>query len=246
MIRSYSEFASVYDELMTEIPYDSYAELIELAAGGIVGKKILDIGCGTGLLSVKLAKMGGDVTGVDLSPEMLNVARDRANALSTSVTFIEQSMEKLEGISNVDIAVIAIDSLNYVIDREEVIQTLRNVYNSLAAGGVLLFDVHSLFKTDVIFMEGPFTFDNERISYIWETEEGDEPHSVYSELAFFIRNIDGFYKRFDEVHYQRTFSIQDYVEMLTGIGFSIERVFADWGDEPPQEESERIFFQVRK
>ena len=246
MNRSYSEFASVYDELMTEIPYDSYAELIELAAGGIAGKKILDIGCGTGLLSVKLAKMGGDVTGVDLSPEMLGVAKERANALSAPVSFIEQSMQQLKGFSDFDIAVIAIDSLNYVIDREEVIQTLRNVYNSLAAGGVLLFDVHSLFKTDVIFMEGPFTFDNERISYIWETEEGDEPHSVFSELAFFIRNIDGFYKRFDEVHYQRTFSVQDYVEMLTGIGFSIERVFADWEDEPPQDESERIFFQVRK
>ena len=54
-------------------------------------------------------------------------------------------------------------------------------------------------------MESPFTFDNGRISYIWETEEGDEPHSVYSELAFFVRNEDGLYKRFDEVHYQRTF-----------------------------------------
>jgi len=246
MNRSYSEFASVYDELMTEIPYDSYAELIELAASGVVGKKVLDIGCGTGLLSVKLAKMGGVVTGVDLSPEMLEVAKERANALSAPITFIEQSMQKLEGFSDFEIAVIAIDSLNYVIDREEVIQTLRNVYQSLAVGGVLLFDVHSLFKTDVIFMESPFTFDNKRISYIWETEEGEEPHSVYSELSFFIRNKDGLYKRFDEVHYQRTFSVQDYVEMLTDIGFSIERVFADWEDEPPQDESERIFFQVRK
>ena len=74
------------------------------------------------------------------------------------------------------------------LTQEDVIQTLRNVYNSLAVGGVLLFDVHSTFKTDVIFMESPFTFDNERISYIWETEAGDEPHSVYSELAFFVRN----------------------------------------------------------
>ncbi len=246
MNRSYSEFANVYDELMTEIPYDSYAEIIELAANGIAGKKILDIGCGTGLLSVKLTKRGGDVTGVDLSPDMLGIAKDRANALSMPITFIEQSMETLHGFSNFDVAVIAIDSLNYVIDYDDVVQTLRNVYNSLAPGGVLIFDVHSLFKTDVIFMEGPFTFDNKRISYIWETEEGDEPHSVFSELAFFVQNIEGLYKRFDEVHYQRTFSVQEYVEMLTRIGFSIERVFADWEDEPPEDESERIFFQVRK
>lgn len=246
MNQSYAEFASVYDELMTEIPYDTYAELIELAAGGVMGKKILDIGCGTGLLSVKLAKMGGDVTGVDLSPTMLSVASDRAYALSAPITFIEQSMQQLEGFSGFDVAVIAIDSLNYVIERDEVVQTLRNAYNSLVAGGVLLFDVHSTFKTDIIFMEGPFTFDNERISYIWETEEGDEPHSVYSELAFFIRNKDGLYKRFDEVHYQRTFSVHEYVDMLSDVGFSVERIFADWEDEPPHAESERIFFQVRK
>ena len=155
-------------------------------------------------------------------------------------------MQHLEGFEEYDVAVIPIDSLNYVVERDEVISTLTKVYNALKAGGVLLFDVHSTFKTDVIFMEGPFTFDNGRISYIWEAEEGDKPHSVYSELAFFVRNADGLYKRFDEVHFQRTFSVQDYVEMLENIGFSVERIFSDWEDEPPQNESERIFFQVCK
>lgn len=243
---SYSEFATVYDELMTEIPYDTYAELVELAANGISGKKILDIGCGTGLLSVKLAKMGGDVIGVDLSPDMLRIATERAASLNTAVTFVNQPMQQLEGFTDFDVAVIAIDSLNYVTCQEEVIQTLQNIYDALKVGGVLLFDVHSTFKTDVIFMESPFTFDNERISYIWETEEGDEPHSVYSELAFFIRSEAGLYKRFDEVHVQRTFSVHDYVDMLQNIGFSVERIFADWEDEAPHDESERIFFQIRK
>lgn len=246
MNQSYSEFATVYDELMTDIPYDRYVELIEIAANGVSGKKILDIGCGTGLLSVKLAKMGGDVTGVDLSPDMLRIASERAASLNMPVTFVNQPMQQLEGFINFDAAVIAIDSLNYVVDQKEVIQTLQNAYNALKVGGVLLFDAHSTFKTDVIFMESPFTFDNERISYIWETDEGDEPHSVYSELAFFIRGEEGLYKRFDEIHYQRTFPVHIYVEMLQNIGFSIERIFADWEDEAPHDESERIFFQIRK
>lgn len=246
MNRSYAEFASVYDELMSEIPYDTYVELITLAANGIAGKKILDVGCGTGLLSVKLAKLNGIVTGVDLSPDMLSIATDRARSLNLPVTFAQQPMQQLTGFSEFDVAIIAIDSLNYVIDEKDVLQTFRNIYNSLAAGGVLLFDVHSTFKMDEIFMESPFVYDNKRISYIWNTEPGNENHSVYSELAFFVRTENELYKRFDEVHYQRTFSILEYVAMLNEVGFSIERIFSDWEDLPPTFDSERIFFQVRK
>lgn len=246
MTQSYTEFAAVYDELMTDIPYDAYVDILDEAAGGIDGKRVLDIGCGTGLLSVKLAKRGAQVTGIDLSGEMLAVAEQRAGALSLPVQFIEQPMQQLTGFTNFDLAVIAIDSLNYIADKEDVEATFRHIYVSLAVGGVLIFDVHSTFKTDVIFMEGPFTFDDGRISYIWETEEGEQPHSVDSELAFFIQQANGLYSRFDEVHSQRTFEVHDYVEMLMEAGFSVERIFADWEDEPPHEESERIFFQVRK
>lgn len=244
--RSYTEFAAVYDELMTDIPYDTYVELLGVATGGLTDLRILDIGCGTGLLSVKLAKQGANVTGVDLSAEMLAVAEKRTQAFSLPVDFVRQPMQQLSGFIGYDAAVIAIDSLNYLQEREEVLSTFRHIHEALAVGGVLLFDVHSTFKTDVIFMEGPFTFDDNRIAYIWETEEGEHSHSVYSELAFFIREQNGLYRRFDEVHTQRTFPIHDYVNMLEETGFSIERIFADWEDEEPKEESERIFFQVRK
>lgn len=246
MTQSYTEFAAVYDELMTDIPYDAYVDLLDEATGGIAGKRVLDIGCGTGLLSVKLAKRGAQVTGIDLSADMLAVAEQRAGALSLPVQFIEQPMQQLTGFTDFDLAVIAIDSLNYVADKEDVEATFRRIYESLAVGGALVFDVHSTFKTDVIFMEGPFTFDDGRIAYIWETEEGEQPHSVDSKLAFFIQQANGLYSRFDEVHSQRTFEVHDYVEMLMEAGFSVERIFADWEDEPPHEESERIFFQVRK
>ncbi|MBE1554643.1 class I SAM-dependent DNA methyltransferase [Sporosarcina limicola] len=246
MSNAYSEFAFVYDELMTDVPYDTYVELLDMAASGISGKRVLDIGCGTGLLSAKLAKQGADVTGIDLSTAMLEVAEQRVKALSLPVKFNQQAMQQLEGFKEFDVAVIAIDSLNYLSERQDVVATFHRIYSALAIGGVLVFDVHSTFKTDVIFQEGPFTFDNDRIAYIWETEEGEEQHSVYSELAFFVKNDSGTYRRFDEVHTQRTFPVSDYVDMLMEAGFSIERIFADWEDEAPHEESERIFFQARK
>ncbi len=246
MSSHYAKFSTVYDELMMDIPYDTYVDLIELAAGELPGKKILDIGCGTGLLSAKLAKRGGEVTAVDLSADMLEVAKARANALQLPIEFMEQPMQQLTGHADIDVAVISIDSLNYVTETAEVKETFKRIYASLRPGGVLLFDVHSTFKTDVIFMESPFVYDDEKIAYIWQTEPGDAPHSVYSELAFFVKKETGDYERFDEVHVQRTFPIHDYIEMLTDAGFQIERIFADWEDEAPEEESERIFFQVRK
>lgn len=246
MTTHYAKFAAVYDELMTDIPYDRYVDLIELAASGIEGKKILDIGCGTGLLSAKLAKRGGKVTAVDLSTDMLQIASNRATSLNLPIEFINQPMQELEGYRDMDVAIIPIDSLNYVTTTEEVKQTFTHIYNALRPGGVLLFDVHSTFKTDVIFMESPFVYDDKRIAYIWQTEPGEDPHSVYSTLAFFVKTEAQQYERFDEVHLQRTFPVYDYVQMLQSAGFTIERIFADWEDEAPEEESERVFFQVRK
>ena len=243
---SYTEFALIYDELMTDIPYDTYVDLISLASGGIKGKKIIDVGCGTGLLAVKLAKAGALVTGVDLSRDMLNIAEKRARDLSLKIDFLEKPMQEIEGQEQYDAAVIAIDSLNYLPDRKSVLNTFIGIHSVLKSGGMLMFDVHSTFKTDVIFMEGPFTYESDRVSYIWNTEEGDEEHSVLSELSFFVKEESGLYRRFNERHVQKTFSVFDYVDLLQKGGFTIERIFADWEDEPPHEESERIFFQVRK
>lgn len=246
MSSHYAKFSTVYNELMKDIPYDAYVDLLALAAGDLPGKKILDIGCGTGILSKKLAKRGGEVTAIDLSADMLEVAKNSAAALGLPITWAQQPMQALTGHKDFDIAVISIDSLNYVTEKTDVQKTFTGIYESLRPGGVLLFDVHSTFKTDVIFMESPFVYDDGLISYIWQTEPGDFPHSVYSELAFFVKKENGDYERFDEVHLQRTFPIHDYIEMLGETGFQVERIFADWEDEAPEEESERIFFQVRK
>ncbi|WJY28525.1 class I SAM-dependent DNA methyltransferase [Sporosarcina trichiuri] len=242
----YARFASVYDELMSDIPYGAYISLLETAVGPIGNKKILDVACGTGILSVLLAERGADVTGIDLSEEMLDIARRRLEDRRLSAVFLHQAMQDLDAGTGFDAAIIPIDSLNYLESEHDVSRTFQGIHKALKPGGTLLFDVHSTFKTDILFPEGPFTYDSPGISYIWETEPGAEMHSVHSELAFFVKGDDGRYDRFDEVHYQRTFPIMTYAELLEKAGFSIERIFADWEEEAPEEESERVFFQVRK
>lgn len=243
---TYQRFAHLYDRLMTDIPYGEYVEWVRGIAPAEQYKNLLDIGCGTGTLSLLFHEAGYDVTGIDLSEEMLSVAQERFIAAGAEIPLIAQSMHELKGFSDIDIAVIAIDSLNYLHDAKEVQATFKQVHSALRPGGHLFFDVHSVYKMDHLFLEGPFVFDHEDCSYIWFTEEGDDPHSVYHDLTFFVKQSDHLYERFEESHYQRTFPADHYEQWLEEVGFSNVSVTADWQSAPPKSESERIFLHAIK
>jgi SAM-dependent methyltransferase len=243
---TYQRFAHVYDRLMTDIPYADYVEWIKGSAPVQSHPQLLDIGCGTGTLSLLFHEAGYQVTGTDLSEEMLSVAQERFMAAKADIPLVAQSMHELEGFSGFDIAVIAIDSLNYLQEQEDVEATFKHVYEALRTGGYLFFDVHSVYKADHLFLDGPFVYDHEELSYIWFTEEGEDPHSVYHDLTFFIKQPNGLFERFEESHYQRTFPFSTYVQWLKEAGFSEVTVTADWANTAPGPTSERIFIHALK
>ena len=245
-MNSYERFAEVYDELMTDIPYAQYVEWISRFAPATQYKNLLDIGCGTGTLAGLLHEAGYNVTGIDLSEDMLSVASARMNANGISMPLYAMSMDELDGFDNLDVAIIPIDSINYVKEEANVFETLKRIYESLRDGGQLFFDVHSLFKMDSIFLDGPFTYDDGEITYVWHTEPGDFEHSVYHQMTFFVQTENGLFERFDEEHFQRTFAIKQYEAWLTELGFTSVEVTSDWSDEAPHDESERIFIRAVK
>lgn len=245
-MNSYEQFAEVYDELMTDIPYAEYVAWIQSHAPAHSFKNVLDIGCGTGTLALLLHQAGYAVSGVDLSEEMLAIASARMNEAQVSIPLFAMSMAELEGFENLDVAIIPIDSINYVTDQHNVIETFKRIFDSLREGGQLFFDVHSLFKMDEIFLDGPFTFDDGEITYIWHTEPGEFEHSMYHQMTFFVQTANGLYERFDEEHFQRTFAFEQYVEWLKEIGFSHIEISADWTSAQPTGESERIFIRAVK
>jgi len=244
---SYGRFADFYDELMQDIPYEKYVEWVVNHAPSEHYSNLLDVGCGTGTLALMFHRQGYQVSGIDLSEEMLSVAYSRGQELGASIPFFAMSMDELEGFADLDVIVIPIDSINYLQEETAVYETLKRMYNALRDGGQLFFDVHSLFKMNEIFMSGPFTYDDGELLYVWHTEEGEEVHSVFHQMTFFaIDEKSGLFERFDEEHYQRTFPIKTYVNWLKEVGFSNIEITSDFTNDVPTEYSERIFFRAVK
>lgn len=227
----YNQFAALYDELMEDIPYENYLAWVSHESGGVHGKHVLDLGCGTGTLSIGFAHLGAVVTGVDLSSQMIEQAVEKAEQEELKINFIQHSMTNFTSDHQFDIVIIAVDSLNYLKSPEEVKETLQSAYQLLAPGGQLFFDVHTPEKIDM-YLEGPFIYDDERISYMWSTEAGDEPLSVYHDITFFVQELEDRYIRFDEHHYQRTFPEVNYTEWLQGASYKNISVSQDiFGEE---------------
>jgi ubiquinone/menaquinone biosynthesis C-methylase UbiE len=246
---SYERFAYLYDELMQDVPYDEWVKIVEAYKEKyqVNGMKLLDLACGTGELSVRLAQKGYDVTGADLSGDMLSVAQMKAQAQSMPIQFFQQDMTELEELGEFDIIGIFCDSLNYLEDEQAVKKTFEGVYRLLKKGGLFIFDVHSVYKMRHIFADATFTWDDEEITYIWNSFKGDDPHSVEHELTFFVLDEkSGKYDRVDEVHYQRTYPEAIYVELLKQAGFENIEITGDYSLKAPDSTTERLFFAMIK
>ncbi|MGX6442820.1 class I SAM-dependent DNA methyltransferase [Neobacillus sp. K501] len=246
---SYEKFAYLYDELMQDAPYDEWVRFVKekLVQYQINGKSLLDLACGTGELSVRFAKEGFNVTGVDLSSDMLSVAQAKSQQAGLSISFYEQNMAQLEGHGTYDIIGIFCDSLNYLQSDEDVVHTFSNVFQHLKSEGIFIFDVHSIFKITEVFINQTYAMAEENLSYIWNSFAGDHPNSVEHELSFFVLDeMTDKYDRFDELHYQRTYTTQQYTTWLKAAGFELLEVSADFEDAEPQPNSERIFFIAKK
>ncbi|MCG1022304.1 class I SAM-dependent DNA methyltransferase [Sutcliffiella horikoshii] len=248
---AYGQFAYIYDQLMQDVPYEKWVSFVQAMKDrhlhtGSKGFSVVDVGCGTGELAIRFAKEGWDVAGVDLSESMLAIAYEKATEAGVSIPFYEQNMAELDGFQDVDCITIFCDSLNYLESEEDVKRTFSAAYKQLKEEGLLLFDVHSLFKMTQVFMNNTFTSAEEDVAYIWNSFPGEHPNSVEHELSFFVQEETNQYTRFDELHFQRTFPVETYRKWLEEVGFTILSVTGDYSTEHLGETAERIFFAAKK
>ncbi len=238
----YDVFAHVYSALMDDsVFYDWQNYTEELLQKG---SSILELGCGNGQLGILLKQSGYAIEGLDLSEEMLALAYERQAAADTFFPLIHGDMRDLSDYGTYEAIISFCDSLCYLNTREDLEQTFQEVYTHLKEGGDFLFDV---FTTEHIARLDGYAYHDEipGIVFLWDSFEGEVPHSIEHDLSFFIEQADGRFERQEELHKERTYPMQEYLDMLEAAGFSKIKVTADFGEEITGDNI-RWFFHAQK
>ncbi|MBX0358787.1 class I SAM-dependent methyltransferase [Halobacillus sp. Nhm2S1] len=241
---SYGDMARVYDLLMQDAPYGQWVNFTKqmLQQYHANGQKILDVGCGTGEITHRLHDEGYQMTGIDLSSDMLTVAQQKNPR--AAIEWLQQDMTALEGLSGYDCVISYCDVVNYLTDDQKVQQAFDSIYQTLTQGGVFLFDVHSIDHIHKDLSGATFAEVRDDLSFIWFCDSGELENSLIHDLTFFVED-DGKYQRFDEIHEQRGYDQTVLRSWLSRSGFKVQGVFSDFSEEPSLD-GERWLFVCTK
>jgi SAM-dependent methyltransferase len=240
----YGGFAGVYDQLMDDFDYEGWADyyLEAIARAGVSPKDVCDCACGTGSMSVALARRGLRVTGVDLSAEMLEVASAKARAAAQKIMFVRQDMCRLALPKPVDAIICACDGVNYLATLARVRAFFEAAHAALKPGGCLAFDISSRYKLANVIGSAFFGEERDDVAYLWSNSYDAENRIIKMDVTFFIRNADGLYERVSETHRQRAHEADEIAELLQDCGFRGIKIYGDRTFEAPGAREERIHF----
>ena len=231
---SYQTFASVYDLFMDNVPYDEWCELYTdiLKEHGITDGILLDLGCGTGAMTRRLAKKGFDLIGVDASAEMLDMARESEEK---DILYLQQDMRSFELYGTVAAVVSVCDSMNYILEEEDLLQVFKLVNNYLDPGGLFVFDMTTPYQYENILGENSFCESRDEAAFLWENFFDKESRINEYDLTLFVREDvnrnqdseweDRKYIRFVETHYQRAWSPHEVIQLLEESGLEYLGVY---------------------
>ena len=244
MREAYSAFAQGYDRMMADVDYDGWARYIDGFLKEDGARSVLECACGTGSLTVPLARMGYEITGSDLSGDMLMIARQKAlDAGLRLLPFVCQDMRQIALHKPVDAVFCACDGVNYLLDGAE--DFFRAAHAALKPGGRLLFDVSSTYKLSAILGNNTFAATGEDWAYIWENTWHPHLNRVDMLLTGFLKRGPG-YARFEEHHSQRAYSEEELLSSLRSCGFGDIQVYEAFARSEPTPTSERLQFSARK
>lgn len=244
-MEAYTGFAEVYDLFMEDVPYEAWKDfLVELLRQeGIMGGLVCELGCGTGKMTRLLAQSGYDMIGIDASDEMLSIAKAKE---SEGILYLAQDMREFELYGTVRAVVSVCDSMNYLLEEEDLLQVFRLADNYLDPGGVFIFDLNTEYKFKEILAQNSFGETRQNSAYIWENYYDEEEKINEFYMNFFIKQSDGNYQRKEEYHYEKAYNIATIKSLLEQSGLELSAIYDAYTFEPAKPDSQRIYIVARE
>ncbi|KNY27344.1 class I SAM-dependent DNA methyltransferase [Pseudobacteroides cellulosolvens] len=233
---------------MYDVDYNKWSDYIEAIFKKYECKPSLmvDLGCGTGSVCINLSKRGYEMIGVDMSCEMLSCAAEKSKENGLDILYLNQDITEFELYGTVDAALCLMDTVNYLTDRRKLKIFLKLVANYLNPGGLFIFDINSEYKLENILGNNVLYEVGKEITYIWANNYNKKNRMCEFDLTFFVEN-QGKYDRFDELHYERAYSIVEMENIISQTkSMEVLGIYEQFSFRKPKEESERIFFVCRK
>ena len=243
---AYHALAYSYDQLTNDVDYqaivDFYFEILQHE--GLRPRTAVDLACGTGSVAILLAKAGMQVTAVDMSEEMLVQASQKAAGMEKPPLFVCQQLQKLHLPKGVDLAVCALDSIDYITDPEDCRKAIARVYKALNPGGCFIFDVNTPEKLRAMDNQ-VFLDENDDVYCVWRGSFDEKTNICSYGMDLFQRKGDVWQRSFEE-HCEYAYSQEALVEYLRSAGFTSISVYADRQRISPRPGEQRIYLKARK
>ena len=251
-MKSYEALAAVYDRLNDQVDYAAWGDYFEacFARYGCKPQLVLDLGCGTGSMTLELCRRGYDMIGVDASAEMLSHAMERMYSEGKSgILFLQQDMRELELYGTVGAVVSTLDCINYLTKEGDLDRCFALVHNYLDPDGVFLFDVNTPYKFRHVYGDNAYILEEETDEGAcfcgWQNEFDEQSGLCRFSLSVFEELEDGCYRRRDEEQTERCYSREELTAALLRAGFDDIAFFGDFEYNAPGEDCERWYVAAR-
>lgn len=250
MAEAYSDFAAVYDQLMDNIPYEEWFTYLHtlLQEYHINTGIIAELGCGTGTITEMLSAAGYDMIGIDNAPAMLDIAREKKEANNSGTLYLCQDMREFELFGTVAAVVSLCDSINYILDKAELLKVFRLVNNYLDTNGIFIFDFHPRYYYEAIVADSTIAEDRDEISFIWDNYYDEETNINELALSLFVqdREDSSIYRKYEELHEQYGYTLEEITSLIRQSGLFPVAAYDAFTHEPATEQSERIYIIARE
>ncbi len=244
---SYDEFSRFYDRLTDNVEYEKRADYFcrLLSMCSITQGILLDLGCGTGNMSLQMAEKGFDVIGVDSSVGMLNAAQQKMFESGKQILLLNQNMQEIDLYGTVDCAICVLDGINHLHGKDDVCAVFEKVSLFMNKGGAFVFDVNTIYKHKNILADNAFIYDYDDFFCAWQNNYNPDDNSVDITLDFFEEE-DGVYYRSGESFSEKAYELSEISGWLEEAGFEVVGIYDDMTADEVKPESERAVFLAKK